>query len=347
MLHGGRLALLPHARAPFASTAGGSHFRILSTEPVPNNVTSVRMGALALLVCIWVLADGATAYAEWYPKRPIYDYEKFDPDRGGDCTAVENVAADHGRCGPIDGPVFNSFINTPEYGDERSFLDGRPTESTSAGSYKNVVYLESRERDATLRVYINNDANENFGHKTTASGTRVRVDLPQGASEALRARAQISADNATPAEVEDTVDLVAPHKFRVEYLPGSARLLRGNKSYALPGDIVTTGTLVGNNDMNGIFPAGFEKAALIELRVKVVRVDDAGLAWWLIIVGSAAGSVMLAALVYGRTRSLVAAQGSSAWQTISADPLATQIVGGVVAAGIGASIALLIKSLLA
>ena len=138
---------------------------------------------------------------------------------------------DHGRCGPTDGPVFNSFINTPSYGDECSFFDARRSDQTRAGSYENVlISVTDGTRQVVLRIYVNNDANEAFGQKTTAQDTRVRVGLPAVTGSELRATAYVSASNATPQTGEDTVDLVAVKDFNVGYtLVAQRSFLRAGK----------------------------------------------------------------------------------------------------------------------
>jgi hypothetical protein len=279
------------------------------------------------------------AFADWYPPRPIYDYEKA---AGRDCSNPETPAADHGRCGPVDGPVFNSFVDTPSYGDERAFFDGRLADA-APNTNRNVIDVPNGGRDVTLRIYINNNANEDYGHRTTAVGTRVRVALPTGSARALRARASIAADNATPQEIEDTADLVSDVPFELEYVPGTARLLRGTDEYPLPDEIVDQdGTLIGEKDMNGIFPAGFNKAALVELTVRTVPTDisDSG-ARLPLAIGIAALLSGLVAFLY-RARVAASDKGVLLLRRTRADPLLVQIVGGVVVAAIVAMIGLLI-----
>src|ERR1035437_6421582 len=84
-----------------------------------------RKSKIALVVL--ALGLGAAAFpvvhAEFYPIRPTFDYNKYDPNNLN-CNDPNNIAAQNGRCGSLNGPVFDSFINTPSYGDERAFFDG-------------------------------------------------------------------------------------------------------------------------------------------------------------------------------------------------------------------------------
>lgn len=198
--------------------------------------------------------------AEYYPARPAYDYNK-------PCNPNDNDPYD--RCGSLDGPVFNSFIHTPSYGDERAFFDGRRSDMPTNTNADDITNVNKGSKEVVLRVYVHNNANQstNANGKGVAHNAKVRVALPTATEQVLRARAYISANNA--ALVEDTADLIGTEKFSVSYVPGSAKLLRGTSQYALSDSIVTSGAQIGNNVMNGELPGCFDYAALVELKVKV------------------------------------------------------------------------------
>ncbi len=244
-------------------------------------------GKIALTVL--TLAAGVVAIpavqAEFYPNRPTFDYNKFDPNNLN-CDDANNPAAQNGRCGSMNGPVFNSFINTPSYGDERPFFDGRLSDaapSTTADTIQNVN--KDAGKEVTLRVYVHNNANQGTdctpdhldanGNCTQidnnapgiAHNAKVSITLPTATDQVLRARADISASNAT--EVEDTVDMTGTEKFNVSYVPGSAVLLRGTAQYPLSDSIVNGGAPIGNTVMDGNLPGCFNYAALVEIKVKI------------------------------------------------------------------------------
>ncbi len=227
--------------------------------------------ALAVLFAISLLAGiplHSVTRAEFYPDRPTYDYNKFDPTKS--CTDPANA---YSRCGSMTGPVFNSFINTPSYGDERAFVDARRTDQTAAGSYKNILpNVDEGTKEVVIRMYVHNNAHQS----TNATGvgiahdTKVRVALPTAAGQVLRARGYISASNA--AMVEDTVDFTAGQDFSVSYVPGSA-ILYDNDNFkngtAVNDSIVTTGAPIGSDALDGNFKGCFEYEAVIQLRVKI------------------------------------------------------------------------------
>jgi hypothetical protein len=200
------------------------------------------------------------SWGTFYPDRPVYDYN--------------SLSWDHGRYGAVDGrPVFNSFINTPSYGDERAFFDGRRGNQSNMEHWDPVADVTS-DKTAVLRIYVDNMAYvfPEDPYSSTAYGARVRIHLPTATATVLRARGYIWADNADM--VEDTVDLIGYEPFRVVYVPGSAVLRRHDiYEYGLDDSIVEEeGALIGHTVMDGILPAGnrFEYAALIKVTVRII-----------------------------------------------------------------------------
>lgn len=235
-----------------------------------HNIRKGHLVAVAVLAIVGV--GGGLVQAEFYPNRPTYDYNKSG---NGNCSDPTNPAVDFGRCGSMDGPVFNSFINTPSYGDERAFLDARRTDQTASGSYKNVLSdVTQGSREVIVRMYVHNNANgtTNASGEGVAKDTKVRIDLPEATASSLRTRGYISASNATPQLVEDTVDFTSGEAFSVAYIPGSATLVNNQgfkNGVALNDSIVTTGALIGDDALDGQLPGCFEYEAIVQIRVKV------------------------------------------------------------------------------
>jgi uncharacterized repeat protein (TIGR01451 family) len=231
------------------------------------NLSKKVKAVVAIAAATVAVAVPLAVKAEFYPgNRPTFDYNKM-PVNGSTCTDADKTAYD--RCGSLTGPVFNSFVNTPSYGDERAFFDGRRSDITSNANADQINDVTQGSKEVVLRTYVHNNANQN----TNASGlgvakdTKVRILLPTDTAQVLRARSYISADNA--AQVEDTADMLGTQQFSVSYVPGSAKLLRGTSQYALSDNIVTTGALIGDQQMNGNLPGCFDYAALVEIHVKI------------------------------------------------------------------------------
>lgn len=257
-----------------------------------------RRNKLAILVSTLAIAVAVplVSQAGFFPGRPTFDYNNYQ--QGNDnCADPNNPARNHGRCGSLDGPVFNSFVNTPFFGDEREFLDGFRSDQTGPGTHADpVTSVTDGAKEVTFRLYIHNNANEGDNcidaHKRSdgtctqidkadgkgvARNTRVKIELPSSTlqSDALRAVGRISADNAAPSEVSDTVDMTSTRPFTVDYVPGSAKIFNNGPfagGRALPDSVVTTGTPVGYDALDGYFPGCFDFIATVEIKVKVTPV---------------------------------------------------------------------------
>jgi uncharacterized repeat protein (TIGR01451 family) len=224
---------------------------------------------VAAVVAIGAGVGFGAVQAEFYPNRTPFDYNVA-------CNPDDSNIYD--RCGSLTGPVFNSFINTPSYGDERTFADARRSDQTAAGSYENVLPdVNKGSKEVVIRTYVHNNANQstNASGLGVAKGTKVRIDLPEATSNVLRARSYISANNA--ALVEDTVDLTGTQNFRVEYVPGSAKMFN-NKGFTsgvqLSDSIVTTGALIGDDALDGELPGCFEYEATVFITVKIIPEEN-------------------------------------------------------------------------
>ncbi|MDZ7786511.1 MAG: PKD domain-containing protein [Candidatus Saccharibacteria bacterium] len=205
----------------------------------------------AIFALFAVVGIGAVAGA-WYPERPTY--------------TIDN---------PAPHVTFNSVTDNPNYGDERTFFDAKDASNTNSGGFVDRQNVQNGQ-ELLLRVYVHNNAasslnGENFDGKGVAKNTQVRVHLPSATDNALRANAYISADNATPKVVSDTVDFASEGKFNLEYVPGSATAYTNAvpSGMKLSDNIVTSGAKIGHKSANGVFPGCFEYTAIVTIKVKV------------------------------------------------------------------------------
>ena len=81
---------------------------LLTTINQIKNKISLKMIIASTLLLLGGGIAINQANAEFYPNRVPFDYNKA-------CDPTDNDPYD--RCGSLDGPVFNSFINTPSRGD--------------------------------------------------------------------------------------------------------------------------------------------------------------------------------------------------------------------------------------
>ena len=166
--------------------------------------------------------------------------------------------------------------------DETHFFDARFSDKANNTNTDPLTGV-SIGRTVVLRAYVNNDTAVDPRDPAASDiiGARVRFSLQPSTTVdqladrewVLQPQAFLSAGNA--ATVEDGVNLVGPEAFALQYVAGSAQLLRNNNSYPLSDEIVgSKGALIGLLYMNGDLPAGnsFDASALIELRARVVAV---------------------------------------------------------------------------
>lgn len=177
-----------------------------------------------------------------------------------------------GQCIGADHVVFNSTINHPTVGDERFFVSAR--KHGDAGPVGEVIDVESGDR-VTVRIFVANDAQQSLAgaENSVARGATARLEIPTRASETLRLYGWISADNAVPASVFDSVMLRSERPIRARLVRGTARL--SNRAHPrgvrLADKIAGAGTPIGYREMNGIFGSCYCESGYITLDIVVVR----------------------------------------------------------------------------
>lgn len=178
-------------------------------------------------------------------------------------------------------PVFNSWVNTPYYGDERAFADAS---TTTDGQYKDMLAVEPGQ-EITMRMYVHNGAapglnGNNFDGPGVARNARMQIYLPTATSTQLRSFSYIIADNTNPGWVADSVDYNSSVPVSMEFVPGSARL--ANRAHpggvALPDSIVNHNNQfdvnapaapIGYDKMDGNYPGCFEYDSFVTIKVKI------------------------------------------------------------------------------
>ncbi len=253
-----------------------------------STILALSLGLVTVIVLFGLFSKNTLA--GYGPStRLTYDWNKYDPSLS--CT---NPANAYGRCGSMNGPVFDSFINSPAYGNEENFAQIAPF--SSSANPINASYANSAQaipgQQYWVRLLVHNDANQNLnclpihdsstlndctqvdlGSPSIAINTSARIAIAQGVSNGVQVMGYIDASNATPNEVWDSVLLSNSNQaFSVSYVPGSAYIY--NKAFPtglqLSDNIFSpSGTLIGYNAMNGILPGCFNFAGYIYVRVQV------------------------------------------------------------------------------
>lgn len=206
----------------------------------------VRLLAVVLpVVLVITFAITALAYG---PERKTYTIEK-----------------------PADRITFNSITNNPNYGDERNFVIAKDAANTSAGGWSDEIKVKDG-KEYIIRMYVHNNAAENLN--LTATNTRVKANVPTSYAKSHQIDGFITADNATPKEIWDSVVLKGDKEFIVQFVGGSARYhnnINPNSGFSLSDGIVTSkGVQVGYEKMDGKVPGCFRFSGIATFKVKVV-----------------------------------------------------------------------------
>lgn len=165
-----------------------------------NKTLRILAGAI---VAVTTLATSATAFANYYPlDRPTYT-----------CTTPTN-------CKGADHVVFDSFTNNPVVGDERPFLAG----SLNGANVQDRIHVKDGDQ-VVVRAFVHNNADASLmggEDKTVAKNVKFRLLVPTASQKDTNMIGFITADNASPAMINDTMSVYGDSNFTLEYVKGSA-----------------------------------------------------------------------------------------------------------------------------
>lgn len=169
----------------------------------------------------------------------------------------------------FDYVTFNSFTGVPNIGDERNFFTGKIAGAPD-GFYDPMNGVRNGD-ELLVRVYVHNNADpkHNADGSGVAKNTKVRVKLPTSLDETQTAHAYISADNANPKIIEDTLKINSENPIQLQYVKGSATVKTNFIDTSVSDAIVGDGVLIGDNNTSGTMRGCFEYVALVTFKVKV------------------------------------------------------------------------------
>jgi hypothetical protein len=124
-----------------------------------------------------------------------------------------------------------------------------------------------------VRAFAQNNVATNGARREppSARGTRFNLAIPSNSSSELPITGYISARNATPHRIHDTVFLHSNKRFSIEYKWGSAALLtRAHGVLPLSDDILGEGALIGSDSPNGILLPGLSNYATVYMMLRIV-----------------------------------------------------------------------------
>ncbi len=206
-----------------------------------------RAGAISIVAAAVIVPAALFA---WGPDRPTYTFEN-----------------------PAPHVTFNSMTNNQMHGDERNFVQIKDV--TAGGRFVENVELKPGNEYEVYSFFHNNAAsNLNASGKGVAQNTQMRIQLPGHVknNESARITGIVSADNAQPQQVWDEAYGKATNGDVVlRYVQDSATIhsngsVNGQK---LPSSLLTTGTKLGFNALDGVLPGCNEFAGYVTFRFKV------------------------------------------------------------------------------
>lgn len=176
---------------------------------------------------------------------------------------------------PASFITFNSITNNPNYGDERNFVIAKDASNTSAGGWQDTVTIQDG-KEYLVRMYVHNNAADNLN--LVAKSTKVMANVPNTFAKSHQIDGYVTANNANPAKIWDSVVLKGDQDFSLTYVSGSAKYynnINPSTGFSLPDSIVTSaGALVGYKSMNGDVPGCFEYSGIATFKIKATTKKD-------------------------------------------------------------------------
>lgn len=167
---------------------------------------------------------------------------------------------------PATYVTFNSITDNPVAGDERRFYTAN---QVGVDTHSHNLAVSDGE-EVTLRTYFHNNAAADLN--LVAHNTRVKMTVPSGEATDQTSVSYISADNANPVSVWDSLHLTSDKAFSLEYEAGSAKLFNNvfTAGTSISDSIVTdAGAPVGYDKVDGNVPGCSEFSGWVTIRVKV------------------------------------------------------------------------------
>lgn len=174
---------------------------------------------------------------------------------------------------PADHVTFNSITDNPNHGDERNFVQIK--DATAGGNYGEDVNLVPGHEYSVYVFYHNNASSTlNDSGVGIAHGAAMRVQMPATVSAGQEGRVTgiVSATNANPQQVWDEAYGHAAQDVALRYESGSAVInsLGAVNGQALPDSLITSGTPIGFDALNGELPGCTHYEGYVVFKFKAV-----------------------------------------------------------------------------
>lgn len=212
-------------------------------------MNKLKKFAVSVAAAATVVAAPLTAYAGFYPA----DRQTYTCVNGNQCAGADHV-------------TFDSFVNNPVVGDERPFFAG----SLNGANVQDRIKVKDGDV-IVLRAYVHNNADPNkIGvAAATAHNVKIKVLIPTAKQNDQNLVAFISAANANPGTINDTMSLYGDNAFTMQYVAGSAVFTHKPDGTNEVADKLND-TIVGSNGVYlGDIHGCFQYSGYVTLKVKV------------------------------------------------------------------------------
>lgn len=176
---------------------------------------------------------------------------------------------------PANYVTFNSITNNPAYGDERDFVHIKEASQPNSAYTNQLNFEPNKEYDVYVYYHNNAKSSLNASGAGVAKDAKLRMDMPADVKKGDNApiAGYISASNANPTTVYDEAWGKATADLSLRYVPDSATIYNfGNANGAkLPSSLMTTGTPLGYDALNGILPGCNEFSGYVKFKIKTVQ----------------------------------------------------------------------------
>lgn len=206
--------------------------------------------------------DGFRTVSRWKMGAPSIDLKTvYEP-------GPERQLYDAGKKVPV--VVFNSLMQGGVFGEQKFFVGIRSEEETD---YSRSVLLEPGFEYEVRVAYCNNATPSFPTVDSSAKGVKLRVFFSDtvGPSKKAVVSASISAENAKPAVIWDSVILQADEEIPISYKIASAKIwnLRRSNGKILPQTLFTdVGVRLGGDELDGEVQAGEGFAGYVTFTLK-------------------------------------------------------------------------------
>lgn len=174
---------------------------------------------------------------------------------------------------PAGHVTFNSITDNPGHGDERNFVQ---IKDVTAGTrfVENVDFVPGHEYEVYSFYHNNAASNLNESGVGVAKDAQMRIQMPAEvkSNENVAVTGIITASNAVPAKVwDEAYGKATSGDVVLRYVQDSATIHNNGTTNGqkLPSTLLTTGTNLGFNALDGVLPGCNEFSGYVTFRFKV------------------------------------------------------------------------------